>query len=125
MQTITKSTTAAELILAIDLGKYKSVACVYRAADELRFLSIPAHVQSRLRTEPMRQWRRSRVPSRSRVRGNAPGADDVTLRGSSLPFCLACMWHGEVSGTRPASHLRLVERVGLREAVVTHKRVRA
>jgi len=112
MQTITKSTTAADTILAIDLGKYKSVACVCRATDELRFLSIPAHVPSRLRAEPMRRRRRSRVPSRSRVRGNAPGADGVALRGSSSPFCLACMWHGEVSGTRPASHLRLVERAG-------------
>jgi transposase len=28
-------------ILAIDLGKYKSVACLYRAADDLRFLTFP------------------------------------------------------------------------------------
>jgi hypothetical protein len=41
MQTITQSATAAAPILAIDLGKYKSVACVYRSAEDLRFLSIP------------------------------------------------------------------------------------
>src|SRR5262245_1348163 len=41
MQTITtKTATAAESILAIDLGKYKSVACLYGAADDVRFLSI-------------------------------------------------------------------------------------
>jgi transposase len=37
----TTATTAAAPILAIDLGKYKSVVCVYRAADDCRFLSIP------------------------------------------------------------------------------------
>jgi transposase len=42
METITTvSTATAAPILAIDLGKYKSVACVYRTADDLRFLSIP------------------------------------------------------------------------------------
>ena len=42
MQTITmKTATTAEAILAIDLGKYKSVACLYGAADDVRFLSIP------------------------------------------------------------------------------------
>ena len=39
MTTTTAIATAAP-ILAIDLGKYKSVACVYRSADDLRFLSI-------------------------------------------------------------------------------------
>jgi hypothetical protein len=29
----TKITTAAEPILAVDLGKYKSVACLYRSAE--------------------------------------------------------------------------------------------
>ena len=38
-----------------------------------------AHVQSRLRTEPMRCDCRPRVPSRSRFLGNAPG-------NPSLPF---------------------------------------
>jgi transposase len=33
--------TAAGPILAIDLGKYKSVACVYRSADDHRFTTIP------------------------------------------------------------------------------------
>jgi hypothetical protein len=37
----TVRTATADTILAIDLGKYKSVACVYRPADDLRFLSIP------------------------------------------------------------------------------------
>jgi transposase len=33
--------TAAAPILAVDLGKYKSVACVYRSADDHRFQAIP------------------------------------------------------------------------------------
>src|SRR5438874_3746598 len=42
MTTITtKTATAADTILAIDLGKYKSVACVYRSADEQRFTTLP------------------------------------------------------------------------------------
>jgi len=41
MQAITKSKSAAAPILAIDLGKYKSVVCLYRSADDVRFLSIP------------------------------------------------------------------------------------
>lgn len=32
---------AAGPILAVDLGKYKSVACIYRAADDQRFATIP------------------------------------------------------------------------------------
>src|SRR5262245_62900977 len=32
--------TAAETILAIDLGKYKSVACVVRPAGEVRFVTV-------------------------------------------------------------------------------------
>jgi transposase len=39
--TTTTIATAAEAILAIDLGKYKSVACLYRSADNLHFLSVP------------------------------------------------------------------------------------
>jgi hypothetical protein len=39
MTTIAK-TTAAETILAIDLGKYKSVACLYRSADDQRFTTF-------------------------------------------------------------------------------------
>jgi transposase len=39
--TTTVSTTAADLILAIDLGKYKSVACLAAAAGEPRFVSFP------------------------------------------------------------------------------------
>jgi hypothetical protein len=50
MQSITtKPATAAEAILAIDLGGYKSVACLYGpvaflhgAAEEVRFLSDTA-----------------------------------------------------------------------------------
>jgi hypothetical protein len=43
METITTNSTAtAAPILAIDLGKYKSVACVYRTAEELRFLFVAA-----------------------------------------------------------------------------------
>src|SRR5256885_1035959 len=32
--------TAADTILAIDLGKYKSVACIYHAADDQRFARV-------------------------------------------------------------------------------------
>jgi transposase len=39
MTTLAK-TTAADTILAIDLGKYKSVACIYRSAEDLRFTTI-------------------------------------------------------------------------------------
>jgi transposase len=39
--TTTANATAAAPILAIDLGKYKSVVCVYRSADDCRFLSLP------------------------------------------------------------------------------------
>jgi transposase len=35
------TTAAAETIVAIDLGKYKSVACLSRAADDHCFLSLP------------------------------------------------------------------------------------
>jgi hypothetical protein len=38
--TTTATATAAETILAIDLGKYKSVACLYRSADDNRFVSF-------------------------------------------------------------------------------------
>jgi transposase len=38
--TTTATTTAAAPILAIDLGKYKSVVCLYRSADDHRFLSF-------------------------------------------------------------------------------------
>jgi hypothetical protein len=37
----TTAATAAAPILALDLGKYKSVACVHRSADDHRFLSTP------------------------------------------------------------------------------------
>jgi transposase len=40
MTTLAKA-TAAETILAIDLGKYKSVACIYRSADHRQFTTIP------------------------------------------------------------------------------------
>jgi transposase len=36
----TKIATAAETILALDLGKYKSVACIYRSADDQQFTTI-------------------------------------------------------------------------------------
>ena len=32
--------TAVAPILAIDLGKYKSVACLYRSAEDLRFITV-------------------------------------------------------------------------------------
>jgi transposase len=39
--TTTAKATAARTILALDLGKYKSVACVYRSADDQRFTTVP------------------------------------------------------------------------------------
>jgi transposase len=36
----TTITTAADTILALDLGKYKSVACFYRSADDARFTTL-------------------------------------------------------------------------------------
>jgi hypothetical protein len=39
--TTTATANAAETILAIDLGKYKSVACLYRSADDHRFTTFP------------------------------------------------------------------------------------
>jgi hypothetical protein len=39
--TTTAKTTAADTILAIDLGKYKSVACLDRSADDPRFTTFP------------------------------------------------------------------------------------
>ena len=38
--TRTEAATGAETILAIDLGKYKRVAYVHRAADDQRFLTF-------------------------------------------------------------------------------------
>src|ERR1700733_2406149 len=35
------ATTATELILAIDLGKYKSVVCLYRNVNDTRFIAFP------------------------------------------------------------------------------------
>ena len=59
-----------------------------------------AHVQSRSRTGPMRL----RLPTTSSVEVSIPRERSrqsiVTFRGSSSPLCLACPWHGEVSGTR-------------------------
>jgi transposase len=37
----TKIATAAGTILSLDLGKYKSVACIYRSADDQQFTTIP------------------------------------------------------------------------------------
>lgn len=39
--TTTAKTTAADTILAIDLGKYKSVVCLYRSPDDTRFMTFP------------------------------------------------------------------------------------
>ena len=36
----TATTTATDTILAIDLGKYKSVACLYRSAEDQRFFAF-------------------------------------------------------------------------------------
>ena len=35
--------TDTDTILAIDLGKYKSVACLYCSADDQRFTSFPTN----------------------------------------------------------------------------------
>jgi len=39
--TTTAKSTAADTILALGLGKYKSVACLYRSADHKQFTTIP------------------------------------------------------------------------------------
>jgi hypothetical protein len=57
-----------------------------------------AHVPSRFRTEPMRCRLPITSSLRSRFRGECSRRKHVILRESSLPFCLACTWHGEVSG---------------------------
>jgi transposase len=44
--TTTRVATAADTILAIDLGKYKSVACLYRSADDHRFHCFPTSRQA-------------------------------------------------------------------------------
>jgi len=41
LTTTTAIATAAEPILGLDLGKYKSVACIYRSAGEPQFTTIP------------------------------------------------------------------------------------
>jgi len=41
MTTATTAPTTTGLILAIDLGKYKRVACLYRSADDQRFTTFP------------------------------------------------------------------------------------
>lgn len=40
MTTTTEIATATDVILSVDLGKYKSVACLYRSAEEQRFMTI-------------------------------------------------------------------------------------
>src|SRR5262249_31392610 len=40
MTNMTEITSAAGAILALDLGKYKSVACIYRSADDKQFTTI-------------------------------------------------------------------------------------
>jgi hypothetical protein len=57
MTTTTTVATAADTILAIDLGKYKSVACLYRSADDQRFATLPT---TRL---PVIRARMTRTPS--------------------------------------------------------------
>ena len=58
--TTTTRTTAARTILALDLGKYKSVACLYdRATAAATFDSIPTS-----RAELLRLFRRHRPPRR-------------------------------------------------------------
>jgi hypothetical protein len=59
--TTTDVTTAAGPILAIDLGKYKCVACVYRSATDHTFQSIDTS-----RTEVARLIERTRGGGRDR-----------------------------------------------------------
>ena len=47
---ITTTTVADGIILALDLGKYKSVACLYRSADDHRFTTLPTSRAKRSRT---------------------------------------------------------------------------
>ena len=73
MTTTTEITTAAAPILAIDLGKYKSVACVYRSADEHRFHSIPTS-RDELARRPRRDGRREPAGTRGSARVDEAGA---------------------------------------------------
>ena len=59
-----------------------------------------AHVQSRSRTEPMRCDCRKTSSVEVSIPRERSRRLRVTFRGSSSPICLACPWHGEVSGTR-------------------------
>ena len=58
-----------------------------------------AHVQSRSRTEPMRCDCRLTSSVEVSIPRERSRQSSVTFRGSSSPLCLACPWHGEVSGT--------------------------
>jgi transposase len=40
---MTTATTSTNTILALDLGKYKSVACLCRSADDARFTTVPSN----------------------------------------------------------------------------------
>jgi hypothetical protein len=58
MKTTTTEIVTAHPILAIDLGKYKHVACVCPAADDLDFQTLPTG-----RQELARLLERHRKPS--------------------------------------------------------------
>ena len=63
-----------------------------------------AHMPSCHLTEPMRcrDWSRPQTPTRAALdAAETRPSGNVTLWGSSSLFCLARMWHGQVSGPRP------------------------
>jgi hypothetical protein len=43
------SERGADVIVAIDFGKYKGVACIYRGAEDLHFQSLPANREELVR----------------------------------------------------------------------------
>ena len=63
----TKIETAAETILALDLGKYKSVACLYRSADDKQLIAAPWTPLASLCSRGKTDWA-------------APGACDLRSR---------------------------------------------
>ena len=74
MITTTSTATAAGPILALDLGKYKSVACIYRTADDQQFTTLPT-----TRAELTRLVARHRlIPDRLRTRRSRGTAPDRT-----------------------------------------------
>jgi len=80
MTTTTITTTAtATSILAIDLGKYKSLACLYHSADDVCFHATPAQRDLR---GPKPE---SSSASRRRLAARCGGSASVQVFGGVVP----------------------------------------